>query len=249
MIYLSTPSILAAIAGIISLFVGINFLLSYKKTGTPGIRDLALVFLFLAGHAFTLAVISIFFLDKVIVLAYGYNIAIFFIYLTLMAGVGITVFRSHYLFRTHLRKVRLSLLVLGLLVFIIQYIYLGFPEVNNSQVINWHDNFWAGIITGVTSFLYGLAWGWLFWRDSNLLSNKTLRLKMRFLSLIGILLGIAGLISFTNLKDFLPSNSAISLFIIAALLAAVIATLPKTTPSLEGSQGEKKPENSDYFSS
>src|SRR5690606_6345232 len=102
MFYFALPSILSAIAGIVAAFAGTRFLLSHQQSKNPAIRDLGLVFLFLAGHAFILAGISIFFLDQPVVLGWGYNLAIFFVYLTLMAGVGIPVFRTYPFFRNNL---------------------------------------------------------------------------------------------------------------------------------------------------
>ncbi len=238
MFYIAIPSILSLIAGLISAFAGVRFLLTAQKAKNKGIRDLGFVFLSLAGHAFSLAFISIFFLDNPLVLAWGYNVAILFIYLTLVAGVGIPVFRTYAVFRNNLNSFRLGLLLLGITIFFIQSLSMGIPEIQNNMVINWNENMWTGLVTGLISLAYSLTWTILFWKDSYVVKEGVLRLKMKILATDGILLGIAAIFSFTFLREYIFTNFAASLFIIAAIITAAIPFLPKTTPTLEGSQGE-----------
>jgi len=235
MVYLALPSVLSVIAGVISAFAGWYFFSSSRKSGNIGVRDLGLVFWSLAGHAFILGFSSIFFLDHPVILAWSYRLAIFFVFLSLVAGVGIPVFRSYPLFGRHLKVLRLAIFILALVILAVQTAFNGVPETANNMVVDWNDSVWAGAIVGSILMIYCLTWAYLFWRDSYLVRPGVLRLKMRILAADGAILGLAAIFSFTVFREYFFDNLAAYLFIGAVAITSVIAFLPKTSSSFEGS--------------
>jgi len=68
------------------------FFRSYKKSSNPGIKNIFLTFLFIFFYSLTLSILSIFALSYPYALAFGYDLAIVWVFLAMYFGLGIPTF-------------------------------------------------------------------------------------------------------------------------------------------------------------
>jgi hypothetical protein len=108
----------------------------------------------------------------------------------------------------------------------IQFVNFRLPIVNDQGFIFWNVNSITAWLAGGIALIYGFSWSYLLFKNSKLITNEHHKLKMQILMLDGVLLGLAGFLSFTSTNKFVTLAS-VALFMLAGLITILIPFLPK----------------------
>ncbi|OGZ03796.1 MAG: hypothetical protein A2648_02470 [Candidatus Lloydbacteria bacterium RIFCSPHIGHO2_01_FULL_41_20] len=208
-----------------SLTIAIGTYFSYREAKNKGLWYLALSFLFLSLHSFSLSVPSLIDGKNLILIAWGYILGMIFLYLLLLSALRVqTALHRGFMWK---HSFIINTIILGIGVSVIWILVSDFhlPVISPRGTIFWNVNPVAGWLTGITSLIYGLMWADFFQQEKNMVSQNLSKIKMSILSFDGIMLGIAGLLVFTSNNET-ETIIGHSLFILACVLTLITLILP-----------------------
>ena len=195
------------------------FFRSYKKSSNPGIKNIFLTFLFIFFYSLTLSILSIFALSYPYALAFGYDLAIVWVFLAMYFGLGIPTFTTNDFFLKYQKLFSTLLILIGVVVLGLQIFDLRFPIISPGSVIFWNATPLAAWLTGLTVLIYTTVWAYLAYRGSTVLSDIKQRRKFYALAFNMVCIGVSALL-------FFPSHSELqSLISFLLIVPAYIFTI------------------------
>jgi hypothetical protein len=219
-------AIFSFIASLLAISGSLFIFRSYYRSKNKSLIFLSLVFLMFGLHGLTLSTPSFFNDTDLTLRAYLLSLSMVFIFVAFVIGLRIPIFTTNDFIRKNLTPFSFLLSVIGLTIVAIQLIDFRLPIVNDQGFIFWNINPIAAWLAGGVALIYGFTWSYLLYKNSKLITNEHYKLKMQILMIDGILLGLAGLLSFTSTYRFV-TLAGVALFMLAGLITVFIPFLPK----------------------
>lgn len=209
------------VSGIIFAVVFLFTFLSSRRRDSGAIRDVAMMFLFLSGYSFSLSLPFYYNSSDLGLMAYGYILAMVFVFLTMLVGIRVQLFISgkSWKFSGFLPAVLISLA--GLFVIFLLLADLRLPIINSAGVVVWNVDPLAGLVAGIVTSIYGIAWAYYFLKASAMVGRTAHKIKMLSLGGAGLIFGVLGYFKFTA-EAAEESALAVGIFLAATATLALI---------------------------
>lgn len=212
-------------AGVFSLMVSFIVYNSYLGSKNKGLLYLSLAFTFLFFHAISLSIPSILNQNDLRLVAWGYVLGAFFVFLILASCVKVqeSIVPS---FKKYTQIFFVVIGVVGITTVSLLIYDFRLPTISHYGVILWNTTNIASWLLGGASFIYGLIWSYTFYQGGGLLSGNKKKVKMFVLSIDGLFIGTAGLLVFTS-ENTLQTFIGASLFLTASFITALALGVSK----------------------
>jgi hypothetical protein len=214
------------IGAILATFATIGAFISYAYSDNRVLKYLALVFLFMALHAYAFSLPALFAPHNLTLIAYGYVVGILCVFVLLVLALHVQAFISLKFFKKYANLISIIIAIVGVIVVSILAYDLQLPIINSHGIIFWNANILATTITGIICFVYGGVWTYVFYMASDLARHGYSKLKLLILSADGLLSGLGGLFIYTSHNE-MQSVIGMVLFMTACVITAPIFVMPK----------------------
>ena len=189
--------------------------------------SLAFVFFWIGLHAYAFALPTIIDNSDLKLLAYGYIVGIGMIFLTVLAGIQVQAYMGQKIVSNRSIALASIILTIDAIVTLGIMIYdFRLPIISTEGIIFWNVNIYAAWLVGLTSLIYGLIWGYVFYRAALLVNDGLSRVKMMVMSADGFIIGSVALIVHTSTNE-IQTVVGHSLFVFAGAITLGIYLLPK----------------------
>lgn len=224
MTYLTTAFYL--VGGALCLSASLFMFFAYFKVHRRANLSLAFVYFWIALHAFAFAIPTVFDEKNLELLGVGYIVGISMIFLTLIAGIDVQTFMSRKPISKRVVNAASTIItLLAISTIIIMYSDFRLPIINSDGIIFWNINPLAAWTVGLSSFIYGCIWGYLFYQAALLINDAHARVRLLVISADGFILGSVALLVHTSTNE-IQTVAGHSLFILAGLITVAIYLLP-----------------------
>ena len=232
MTYLTTGFYL--IGGTLCTAASLFMFASYFKAKRTANLSLAFVFFWIGLHSYAFALPTIINSTDPKLLAYGYIIGIGMVFLVFLSGIEVQA----YMAQTIVSKKSIliasiiftidAIITLGIMVFDLRY-----PIINDVGIIFWNINPIAAWLIGLSSLIYGLIWGYVFYRAALLVDDGYSRVKLMVMSADGFIIGSVAFLVHTSSNE-IQTVIGHSLFIFAGAMTLGVYLLPKKLFHIKG---------------
>src|SRR3989344_1670178 len=220
MMYPFTPTAYLA-TGIIFAVISLFMFLSSREKGNGTVRDVALMFLFLAGYSFSLSLPFYFNPSNLEFIAKGYALGMVFVFLVMLVGVRVQLFIAGKSSRPAGFPPAALISLAGFYVLYLLLSDLRLPIIDPAGVIVWNANYASGALAGGVTLLYGIVWAYYFLKAAAVVGKLTHKIKMFSLGVAGLVFGALGYFKFTA-ETAEASALALQVFLATTAILALI---------------------------
>ncbi len=155
------------ILAVINIIGAANSYLSLKKDSQRrAIKNaLFLFFIFFIFFHLSLSLPYLFFGENPVILSWGYNVAVLFLFLLVAPMYNIVATRVLKISEEKNRILLTLFFLAGIIIIAVQSFLPAYPRVLESGFIIWGNNFWTGLITMVFGAFVPILWAVVFFAN------------------------------------------------------------------------------------